>query len=64
MRWQLECMYLLAHTSRFLKVTDNYSQASDYCYLYDMADQYLRRRPKRMSLVISQIAGWRIGEHV
>src|ERR1700730_10185038 len=35
----------------------------DYCYMYEMADQSWRDRPRRMSREIAGITAMRIGEH-
>jgi uncharacterized protein len=37
--------------------------ACDYCYMYEMADQSWRDRPRRMSIEIARRTALRIGEH-
>src|ERR1700722_11149398 len=38
--------------------------ACDYCYMYEMADQSWRDRPRRMSMEVARRTAMRIGEHV
>jgi uncharacterized protein len=47
-----------------LKIHSRCDLACDYCYMYQMADQSWRTRPKRMSLTIADQTAARIGEHV
>jgi len=47
-----------------LKIHSRCDLACDYCYMYEMADQSWRTRPKRMSLTIAEQTAARIGEHV
>jgi len=47
-----------------LKIHSRCDLACDYCYMYQMADQSWRTRPKRMSLTIAEQTAARIGEHV
>src|SRR5689334_5258923 len=47
-----------------VKVHSRCDLSCDYCYMYEMADQSWRDRPRRMS---DEIAAWtatRIGDHV
>lgn len=46
-----------------LKIHSRCDLACDYCYMYEMADQSWRTRPKRMSLAIAEQTATRIGEH-
>jgi uncharacterized protein len=46
-----------------LKVHSRCDLACDYCYMYEMADQSWRDRPRRMSIEIAHRAAMRIGEH-
>jgi len=46
-----------------VKVHSRCDLACDYCYMYEMADQSWRDRPRRMSREIAGITGTRIGEH-
>ncbi len=47
-----------------LKIHARCDLACDYCYMYTMADQSWRTRPKQMSRTIAETAAARIGEHV
>jgi uncharacterized protein len=47
-----------------LKIHARCDLACDYCYMYQMADQSWRTRPKRMSLTTVEQTAARIGEHV
>lgn len=47
-----------------LKVHQLCNLACDYCYVYEMADQSWRDRPKLMSTAVWQAAARRIAEHV
>jgi uncharacterized protein len=47
-----------------VKVHSRCDLACDYCYMYEMADQSWRDRPRRMSTEIAQRTAMRIGEHV
>ena len=47
-----------------LKIHGRCDLACDYCYMYAMADQSWRTRPKQMSLAIADQTAARIGEHV
>jgi uncharacterized protein len=46
-----------------VKIHSRCELACDYCYMYEMADQSWRDRPRRMSPEIAEITGMRIGEH-
>ncbi len=46
-----------------VKIHSRCDLACDYCYMYEMADQSWRDRPRRMSPEIAKWAAWRIGEH-
>jgi uncharacterized protein len=46
-----------------VKVHSRCDLACDYCYMYEMADQSWRDRPRRMSIEIARRAAMRIGEH-
>jgi uncharacterized protein len=46
-----------------VKIHSRCELACDYCYMYEMADQSWRDRPRRMSREIAEITGARIGEH-
>ncbi|MER6947191.1 FxsB family cyclophane-forming radical SAM/SPASM peptide maturase [Nonomuraea sp. NPDC000554] len=46
-----------------LKVHSRCDLACSYCYVYEMADQSWRSRPKRMSRVTAEAAAARIAEH-
>jgi uncharacterized protein len=47
-----------------VKIHSRCDLACDYCYMYEMADQSWRDRPRRMSGEIAQRTVARIGEHV
>jgi uncharacterized protein len=47
-----------------VKVHSRCDLACDYCYMYEMADQSWRDRPRRMSMETAQRTAMRIGEHV
>ena len=47
-----------------VKVHSRCDLACDYCYMYEMADQSWRDRPRRMSIEIARRTAMRIGEHV
>lgn len=46
-----------------VKVHSRCDLACDYCYMYEMADQSWRDRPRRMSVEIARQTAMRIGEH-
>jgi uncharacterized protein len=46
-----------------VKVHSRCDLACDYCYMYEMADQSWRDRPRRMSSEIAEQTAARIGEH-
>ena len=46
-----------------VKVHSRCDLACDYCYMYEMADQSWRDRPRRMSAEIASLTAMRIGEH-
>src|SRR6202000_2522924 len=46
-----------------VKIHSRCDLACDYCYMYEMADQSWRDRPRRMSLEIARRTAMRIGEH-
>lgn len=46
-----------------VKIHSRCDLACDYCYMYEMADQSWRDRPRRMSAEITQLTAMRIGEH-
>src|SRR5580704_17058766 len=46
-----------------VKVHSRCDLACDYCYMYEMADQSWRDRPRRMSIEIAHRTAMRIGEH-
>jgi uncharacterized protein len=46
-----------------VKVHSRCDLACDYCYMYEMADQSWRDRPRRMSAEIAERTAVRIGEH-
>ena len=46
-----------------VKIHSRCELACDYCYMYEMADQSWRDRPRRMSHEIAEITAMRIGEH-
>jgi uncharacterized protein len=47
-----------------VKVHSRCDLACDYCYMYEMADQSWRDRPRRMSTEIAELTAMRIGEHI
>src|ERR1700726_1956429 len=47
-----------------VKIHSRCDLACDYCYMYEMADQSWRDRPRRMSIEIARRTAVRIGEHV
>src|SRR6266568_5215959 len=46
-----------------VKIHSRCDLACDYCYMYEMADQSWRGRPRRMPADIAQLTAMRIGEH-
>lgn len=46
-----------------VKIHSRCDLACDYCYMYEMADQSWRDRPRRMSMKIADRTAMRIGEH-
>jgi uncharacterized protein len=46
-----------------VKIHSRCDLACDYCYMYEMADQSWRDRPRRMSAEIAEHTARRIGEH-
>jgi uncharacterized protein len=46
-----------------LKIHSRCDLACDYCYMYEMADQSWRDRPRRMTAEIASRTAMRIGEH-
>jgi uncharacterized protein len=46
-----------------IKIHSRCDLACDYCYMYEMADQSWRDRPRRMSMEIARRTAMRIGEH-
>jgi uncharacterized protein len=46
-----------------VKIHSRCDLACDYCYMYEMADQSWRDRPRRMSAEIMEFTAARIGEH-
>ncbi|WP_433173912.1 FxsB family cyclophane-forming radical SAM/SPASM peptide maturase [Actinoallomurus sp. CA-150999] len=48
----------------FLKIHSRCDLACDYCYMYEMADQSWRSRPRRMSHAVLDQTALRIAEHV
>src|SRR6476646_4071208 len=46
-----------------VKIHSRCDLACDYCYMYEMADQSWRDRPRRMSMLIADRTAMRIGEH-
>ena len=46
-----------------VKIHSRCDLACDYCYMYEMADQSWRDRPRKMSMEIAEQAAMRIGEH-
>jgi uncharacterized protein len=47
-----------------VKIHSRCDLACDYCYMYELADQSWRDRPRRMSSEIAERTALRIGEHV
>jgi uncharacterized protein len=47
-----------------LKIHSRCDLSCDYCYMYTMADQSWRSRPRRMSLAVVEQSAARIAEHV
>lgn len=47
-----------------VKIHSRCDLSCDYCYMYEMADQSWRDRPRRMSSEIAEWTAMRIGEHV
>lgn len=47
-----------------VKVHSRCDLSCDYCYMYEMADQSWRDRPRKMSTEIAKYTATRIGEHV
>jgi len=47
-----------------LKIHSRCDLACDYCYMYELADQTWRLRPRRMSRTIAEQAATRIAEHI
>jgi uncharacterized protein len=50
-------------TEFVVKVHSRCDLACDYCYVFEMADQSWRERPRRMSLETASNTAFRIGEH-
>jgi uncharacterized protein len=46
-----------------VKIHSRCDLSCDYCYMYEMADQSWRARPRRMSAEIADLTARRIGEH-
>ena len=46
-----------------VKVHSRCDLSCDYCYIYEMADQSWRHKPRAMSAETAQLAATRIGEH-
>src|SRR5579863_9783187 len=46
-----------------VKIHSRCDLACDYCYMYEMADQSWRDRPRRMTPEIAEHTAMRIGEH-
>jgi uncharacterized protein len=46
-----------------VKIHSRCDLACDYCYMYEMADQSWRDRPRRMTAEIASLTAMRIGEH-
>jgi uncharacterized protein len=46
-----------------VKVHSRCDLKCNYCYMYEMADQTWRDRPRRMSDAIAEQVAWRIGDH-
>jgi uncharacterized protein len=47
-----------------IKIHSRCELACDYCYMYEMADQSWRDRPRCMAPEIAELTAMRIGEHV
>ena len=47
-----------------VKIHSRCDLACDYCYMYEMADQSWRDRPRSMSMETARYSAMRIGEHV
>jgi uncharacterized protein len=47
-----------------VKIASRCNLACDYCYVYEMADQSWRQKPRQISLDIVELAANRIREHV
>jgi uncharacterized protein len=47
-----------------VKIHSRCDLSCDYCYMYEMADQSWRDRPRRMPAEIAEYTAMRIGEHV
>jgi uncharacterized protein len=47
----------------FVKIHTRCDLACDYCYMYEMADQSWRDRPRKMSMDVARHTALRIGEH-
>src|ERR1700745_2534100 len=46
-----------------VKIHSRCDLSCDYCYMYEMADQSWRNRPRAMSAEIAGLTATRIGEH-
>jgi uncharacterized protein len=46
-----------------VKIHSRCDLSCDYCYMYEMADQSWRDKPRRMSREIAELTATRIGEH-
>lgn len=46
-----------------VKIHSRCDLACDYCYMYELADQTWRERPRRMSEEVAKQTAFRIGEH-
>ncbi len=51
-------------TEFIIKIHSRCDLSCDYCYMYEMADQSWRDRPRRMTAEIAGHTAMRIGEHV
>jgi uncharacterized protein len=51
-------------TEFIIKVHSRCDLSCDYCYMYEMADQSWRDRPRRMTREVATDTAMRIGEHV
>src|ERR671917_2662710 len=47
-----------------LKIHSRCDLACDYCYMYELADQTWRLRPRRMPRTIAEQTATRIAEHI